>query len=138
MRELIHKLVETSGPSGFEDPIREVIRAEVEDLADEVRVTPLGSLVGVRRGTGDGRRILLAAHMDEIGVIVTHVDKKGFLRFASIGGVSPLNCLGGRVTFENGTLGVIGIEEKREDRDKAPKLEQLYIDVGATEKEDAP
>ncbi len=136
MRELIRKLVETYGPSGFEDCIRTVIRAEVEDLADEVRVTPLGSLVAIRRGAG-GQRVMLAAHMDEIGVMVTYVDDKGFLRFTPIGGVSPLTCVGTRVAFEDGTAGIIGIE-KREDRKKAPTFQQLYMDVGATKREDCP
>jgi putative aminopeptidase FrvX len=137
VRELIRKLVEAYGPSGFEEQIRAVIRAEVEGLADEVRVTPLGSLVAVRRGSGAGRRILLAAHMDEIGVMVTYVDEKGFLRFTPIGGISTLTCLGGRVVFADGTVGVIGIE-KREDTTKVPKIEQLYADVGATSREGCP
>lgn len=81
---------------------------------------------------------MLAAHMDEIGVMVTHVDEKGFLRFAPIGGVNPLTCIGGRVQFEDGTLGVIGVEAKREDRSRVPRLDQLYIDVGATGREDCP
>jgi len=138
VRDLIRKLTETYGPSGFEDRIRAVIREEVEPLADEVWVTPLGSLVAVKKGKGGGQRIMLAAHMDEIGVMVTHVDEKGFLRFTPIGGVSPLTCVGARVQFEDGTLGVIGVEAKREDRTKVPRLEQLYIDVGATSKEDCP
>lgn len=138
MKEIIRKLTETYGPSGFEDHIRAVIREEVEPLADEVRVTPLGSLVAVKKGEAGGKRIMLAAHMDEIGVMVTHVDEKGFLRFTSIGGVNPLTCVGARVQFEDGTLGVIGVEGKREDRTKAPTLEQLYIDVGAMGREDCP
>ena len=138
MEELVRKLVETYGPSGFEEQIRAVIRAKVEDLVDEVNVTPLGSLVAVRRGNGNGRRILLDAHMDEIGVMASYVDEKGFLRFASIGGVFPLNCVGGRVVFEDGTLGVIGLEQKRDDKSKAPKREELYIDVGATSRDDCP
>ncbi len=137
MNELIRKLVETYGPSGFEDRIRQTLRAEVESLADEVQVTPLGSLVAVRRGSGGGRRIMLAAHMDEIGVMITHVDEKGFLRFATIGGVSPMTCLGARVEFESNVVGVIGIE-KWEDRSKAPDFRKLYIDVGATGRADCP
>ncbi len=138
MRDLTRKLTEIYGPSGFEDRIRAAIREEVEPLADEVRMTPLGSLVAVKRGSGGGKRIMLDAHMDEIGVMVTYVDEKGFLRLTPIGGVSPLTCLGARVLFENGTLGVIGVEGKREDRSKVPRFEQLYIDVGATGPQDCP
>jgi putative aminopeptidase FrvX len=138
MRELIHKLVGTYGPSGVEEQIRAVIRAEVEPLADELRVDPLGSLVVRKQGDGEGRRIVLDAHMDEIGAMVTYVDEKGFARFTRIGGVRPLNCVGGRVVFADGTVGVIGVEEKRDDTNKIPKFEQLYIDVGATSREDCP
>ena len=137
MRETIRRLTETYGPSGFEDRIRAVIRAEVEDLVDEIQVTPLGSLVAIRRGSGDGHRVMLAAHMDEIGVMATYIDKKGFVRFAPIGGISPIACIGARVVFENDTMGVIGVE-RRDDRSRAPRLNQLYIDVGATSQDDCP
>ena len=97
MRELIRTLTETYGPSGVEERIRATIRAEVESLADEIRVDPLGSLVVRKIGGEGGKRIVLAAHMDEIGVMVTYVDEKGFSRFTGIGGVRALNCVGGRV-----------------------------------------
>ncbi|TET55545.1 MAG: M42 family peptidase [Anaerolineales bacterium] len=142
MRELVRKLVETYGPSGVEEQIRAAIRTEVEPLADELRVDPLGSLVVRKKGQGQrkggGKRILLAAHMDEIGVMVSYVDEKGFVRFTNIGGVYPLNCVGGRVVFGDGTVGVIGVEAKREDKNKVPEMEQLYIDVGGTSRDDCP
>jgi endoglucanase len=136
VRELIKKLVETYGPSGAEEQIRNVIRAEVEPLVDEVRVDALGSLIAHKKG--DGQRLLLDAHMDEIGVMVTYIDEKGFARFTRIGGVSPLTCIGSRVVFEDGKIGVIGVEQKRDDANKIPKLEQLYIDLGATDRDDSP
>jgi putative aminopeptidase FrvX len=136
MRELIRKLTETYGPSGAEEQIRAVIRAEVEPLADELRVDPLGSLVAHKQR--EGKRIMLAAHMDEIGVMVTYVDEKGFARFTNIGGVRTLNCVGGRVAFADGTLGVINVEQKRDNADKIPQMSQLYIDVGATSHADCP
>ena len=138
MEELIRRLVEMYSPSGSEERVRDFIRAEVEPLADEVRVDPLGSLVARKRGTGEGQRIVLAAHMDEIGVMVTYVDEKGFARFTSVGGVRSLSSVGARVAFADGTVGVIGLEEKRDDRDKIPTLAQCYIDVGATSREDCP
>jgi endoglucanase len=76
--------------------------------------------------------------MDEIGVMVTYIDEKGFARFTRIGGVSPLTCIGSRVAFEDGKIGIIGVEQKRDNTDKVPKLEQLYIDVGATGRDDCP
>jgi endoglucanase len=112
-----------------------VIEEEVTPLVDELRVDPLGSLVAHR--PGDGETLVLAAHMDEIGVMVSHIDKNGFLRFARVGGVFPLHCVGSRVHFKNGTTGVIYVE-RREDASKAPQLKDLYIDVGATSRDDAP
>lgn len=138
MRELIRKLVETYGPSGVEEQIRAVIRAEVEPLVDELRVDPLGSLVARKKGSGEGQRIVLDAHMDEIGVMVTYIDEKGFARFTRIGGVRALTCVGARVVFVDGTIGVIGVEGKRKDTNKIPQFDQLYIDVGATGRDDCP
>lgn len=138
MRELLRKLVETYGPSGAEEQIRAVIQAEVAPLADEVRVDPLGSLIVRKRGNGEGKRIAVAAHMDEIGIMVTYIDEKGFARFTRIGGVSPLTCVGARVLFSNGITGVISVEGKRDDPGKLPRFEQLYIDVGATGRDDCP
>jgi putative aminopeptidase FrvX len=71
-------------------------------------------------------------------VIASYVDENGFVRFSSLGGVFPLTCVGSRVAFEDGTVGVIGLEEKRDDRSKIPNLGQMFIDVGATSREDCP
>ncbi|MGD2104899.1 MAG: M42 family metallopeptidase [Anaerolineae bacterium] len=143
MRELISELVESFGPSGAEEQVRDVIRAKVEPLVDDVRVDALGSLIAHRESDGPGtggerKRLLLDAHMDEIGAMVTYIDEDGFTRFTPIGGVSPLTCIGSRVAFEDGKIGVIGVEQKREKPDKVPKLDQLYIDVGATSRDDCP
>jgi len=137
MKSLIQKLVETPGPSGFEYQIRDVIREEIADFADDVRVDALGSLIARKGAKGeDGLRVMVSAHMDEIGLMATHIDENGFIRFTNIGGVSPLTCYGGRVLFMNGTRGVIGMDGL--ERGKTPKLEDLFIDVGATSKEDCP
>jgi endoglucanase len=138
MKPLIKKLVESYGPSGSEEQIREMIRAEIKGLADYVSVDPLGNLIAViKKKSKSGKKVMLAAHMDEIGVMVSHIDSKGFARFTNLGGVSPLTCIGGRVRFANGTVGVIGIE-KRENTNGLPTLDNLFIDVGATSAEDCP
>jgi endoglucanase len=139
MNELIAKLTEAYGPSGFEDRLRELIRAEVEPLADEMKVDALGNLIVRRRPAADGEalKIMVAAHMDEIGVMVTHITEKGFLRFTNIGGVFTHTLLGGRVQFANGTIGVIGCD-RIEDRNRIHPLNKYYIDVGATGREDCP
>jgi len=137
MKSLIQKLVETPGPSGFEYKIRDVIREVIGDAADDIRVDALGSLIA-RKGTKseDGMRVMISAHMDEIGLMVTHVDSNGFVRFTSVGGINPLTCYGGRVLFMNGSRGVIGVDGL--ERGKMPKLSDLFIDVGATNKETCP
>ncbi|MCX7607741.1 MAG: M42 family metallopeptidase [Anaerolineales bacterium] len=138
MKPLIQKLTETFSPSGYETAIREAIRREVEPLADEIRIDPLGSLI-VRKGTKNqnGKRIMIAAHMDEIGLMVTHIDENGFVRFTGIGGIRPQVLTGSRVRFVNGAAGVIGVE-RLTDLTKAPTLEQCFIDGGATSKKDCP
>ncbi|HHY46730.1 MAG TPA: M42 family metallopeptidase [Firmicutes bacterium] len=133
MKELIKKLVETYGPSGSEDRIRDTIKREIQGLADEVKVDPLGNLIATRKG--DGARILVAAHMDEIGVVVTFIDENGFLRFSNVGGVTPHVLLGERVVFANGTIGVCGAEKLDDIKDL--KLNKMYIDIGARDRKEA-
>jgi tetrahedral aminopeptidase len=138
MKNLIQKLTETFSPSGHESAIREVIRGEVETLVDEVRVDALGNLI-VRKGTKgkNGKRIMLAAHMDEIGLIATHIDANGFIRFTSVGGILPHTMLSGRVQFTDGTQGIIGMENYWHS-DKFPTLRECYIDTGATSAKECP
>jgi putative aminopeptidase FrvX len=138
MKPLIQKLVETTSPSGYESKIREVILGEIKSSADDHRVDALGNLIARKGQKSDqGRKIMLVAHMDEIGVIVTHVDENGFARFTTIGGVRPVNCVGGRVRFLNGSLGVIGME-RIDDLHKAPSFEQMFIDLGVSNRKDCP
>lgn len=134
MKETIRALTECFGPSGHETAVRELIRGKLP-LGVEARVDPLGNLI-VRK-PGKGRRVMLAAHMDEIGIVVTHIDQKGFLRFGPVGGVRILPLMGGRVQFASGIIGVVGLE-KVEDATRVPPLEKFYVDVGATSPADCP
>jgi len=138
MKDLIRKLTEAYGPSGYEHAIREIVRAEIEGFADDVRVDALGNLIA-RKGTrGEGgSRIMLAAHMDELGVMVTKIDANGFCRFTTIGGIYPHTCVGARVRFTNGVVGVISVELGAEPG-AAPKFAKMFIDVGATSLADCP
>lgn len=138
MKDLIKKLVETISPSGYEGPIRQVVRSEVESLASDLRVDNLGNLIArlapsPSQSAAQGRRIMLVAHMDEIGVMATHIDDRGFVRFIPIGGVRPHTCPGGRVRFLNGAAGVIGVE-RSEDPGKVPGFDQMFIDLGASDR----
>jgi tetrahedral aminopeptidase len=147
--ELIRELVETWGPSGNEGRIRSVIEKHVRDLVDEVRVDPMGSLIAVKHASSEptrGRqavdaqpkRVMLSAHMDEIGFIITHVDEKGYARFNPIGGLRTLTLVANRVVFADGTVGTIQIEKGPRGATEAPGYEQLFIDVGATNRQTCP
>ena len=138
MKELIKELTEAYGPSGNEDAVRETIKRHIAGHVSEMRVDALGNLIALKKGQPQSgiepRKIMLAAHMDEIGVIVSQIDEKGFLRFAPVGGVNPLTLLGSRVIFADGMIGVIG-RERPEKPDEFPKIEKMFIDVGAPDKE---
>lgn len=122
MIELTKKLVETWGPSGYEHRIRDLIREEVADLADEVWVDGLGNLI-CRVGDG-GKKVLIASHMDEIGLMANYQEpESGYLRFTNIGGLIPNTLNGNRVLFEDGTVGVIGAYNN------GKTLADFYIDV---------
>jgi putative aminopeptidase FrvX len=127
MIETIRKLVEAHGPSGHEEQVRALILDEVADLADETSVDALGSVIAWRRAPGsDARRVMLAAHMDEIGLMVTHVDEKGFLRFTNIGALYPSTLIGNRIRFADGLVGAIGMEGSI---NRLPKMDELFVDV---------
>lgn len=129
MIELIRTFVEAWGPSGYEYRVRDLIRAHVQPLADEVEVDPLGSLI-CRVGSGP-TKIMVAAHMDEIGLMVTYQEpNSGYLRFANIGGLLNTTLHGSRVVFENGRVGVVAAPDPfGSARTTAPDIDGFYIDV---------
>jgi endoglucanase len=138
MKQLIQRLTEAFGPSGYEGNVRALILAEIEPLIDEIRVDALGNIIA-RKGTKTegGKRVMLAAHMDEIGLIATHIDENGFVRFAAIGAFNPRYLLGARVRFVSGLRGMID-SERVEKNSEVPPIEKLFIDVGAASKKDCP
>ena len=142
--QLIQSLVETWGPSGREERVRAVIEGHLSGLVDETRVDRMGNLIALKRATqkpAAGRpplKVMLSAHMDEIGFVVTHVDEKGFARFTNVGGLRPLSLPGNRVVFENGVVGCIQVEKGILGRDSAPRMSELFIDAGADGARSAP
>lgn len=126
--DILKKLTQTYGPSGREDRIRKVIAEIASPFADEICTDALGNLIVRKKGLG--KKIMVAAHMDEIGVVATLIDENGFIRFSSVGGVYNKDLLGRRVCFENGVVGVIGSEEENKER----KILKMYIDIGAKDK----
>lgn len=137
LADYIVQLAPLYGPSGREDGVRDALIPIIESLCDDYHVDAMGNLIARCGGTGEpqSRRVMIAAHMDEIGLIVTHIDEDGFLRFAPIGGVSPHTLLGQQVEFPGGLIGAIGVEKL--DSMKDLKMDSLFIDIGATNREEA-
>lgn len=134
MFDLIKRLTQSFGVSGNEEGIRETIINEIKNDIDEINVDALGNLIAVKRGKG--KKIMLAAHMDEIGVMATYIDENGFVRFSNIGGVSQFVSIGQKVKFKNGTIGAVFYEDKLEEM-RSLKLSKMYIDIGVKDKKEA-
>lgn len=128
------------GPSGCEDEVREYIRREAEPFADEIMEDTAGNLLVFKRGRTQPRRtVMLAAHMDEVGVIVKNISEDGFLSFDFVGGVDRRVVIGKKVFLgEKRIPGIIGMKPihltTKEEREKVPKTDKLYIDIGAADK----
>lgn len=134
--ELFETLGGAFGPSGREEDVREVIAAYAAEYCDDLTTDTLGSLICRKKGTGaHKKKLLVAAHMDSIGVVATFIDEHGFIRFAPVGGLSVGDLLNIPVRFANGTRGVISYEEKTARKDLT--IERLFIDVGVTSRADA-
>ena len=135
MKELIEKLTTAFGPSGYESQVRDLILDTIKDHVDEYHIDALGNLIAKKGSRKEnGKRIMVSAHMDEIGLMVTHVDENGYAYVTNVGGIRTLNCVSKRVVFANGTEGMIYVRDM--EKDKVPSMEQLYIDTGAASRED--
>ncbi|MDR3288606.1 MAG: M42 family metallopeptidase [Peptococcaceae bacterium] len=131
---LLQRLTQQFGPSGSENSVIQAILPEIQAFSDETKIDALGNLIAIKQGTS-GKQIMISSHVDEIGIIVTYMDKNGFLRFTAIGGVHVSSMPYRRVRFQNGTVGTIGVEKL--DKLSDLKLEKLYIDIGAASEEEA-
>jgi endoglucanase len=143
MRSELFELCRLSGVSGDEDRVREYIREKAAPYADSMRTDALGNLIVVKKGAkSTGNKLLIAAHMDEVGLIVTRITDDGFLKFDFVGGVDRRVAIGKPVVVgENNIPGIIGLKAihlvKRDEMRKTPKTDALYIDIGAKNKEEA-
>ena len=137
MIETLKTLCSLSGVSSFEDEVRDHIRKRVEPYADSIRIDALGNLIVFKRGAKPtGNKLMLCAHMDEVGLIVKSVTEEGFLKFGCVGGIDRRILLGKEVAVgEKRIPGVIGLKAihltTAEERKKVPKLTDFYIDIGA-------
>lgn len=141
--ETVKALCPLFGPSGCEDEVRDEIRKQAQPYADDLKVNPQGTLLIFKKGrTTPKKTVMLAAHMDEPGLIVRRITEDGFLRFSLIGDVDRRTVLGRKVFLGDGRVpGVIGMKPihltEKAERERIPKEEDLYIDIGAYQKDKA-
>ncbi len=134
MKETLKSLLNTYGATGHEDKVRGVIRGMVEPYVDTIEEDALGNLICIRKG--EGKRVMLAAHMDQIGFVVTDIEKNGFLRVSNMGGIHRNVSLNRHVIFENGVHGIVSYETEG-FKPAENTMRPLFIDIGAKDKEDA-
>jgi endoglucanase len=131
--ELIAKLTAVHGPSGREQAISQVISDLAKPYADEITTDTLGNLIVHKKGSGP--KLMFAAHMDSIGLVVTYVEEDGALRFGKLGGVNPLDIRNAPVRFENGVVGAVKVHGKADENKLT--TDDLYLDIGAESREQA-
>ena len=146
LKELLARLAEARGISGYEGAVREIVEEELREYVDEIRTDKLGNLIASKSGKSPS--VMIAAHLDEIGLMVKHIEPEGFLRFSTIGGWFDQTLLNQRVVLqpqpegEGGDIvyGVIGSKPphrmKKEEREKVIKAEDMFIDIGAKSEEE--
>lgn len=142
LKDILEKLSNAHGVSGYENNIRKMIEDEIRPYVDDVRTDKMGNLIATRHGGSPN--IMLAAHMDEIGLMAKYVDDKGFIYFTTTGGWFDQTLLNQRMILHTGNgqvYGVIGSKPphvmKEEDKKKPVKAEDMFIDIGAASREDA-
>mgnify|MGYP003291771957 FL=1 len=140
--ELLEKLCQLNGTSGDEGKVRDFIISQIKDYC-EYTVDPLGSVIAYKKGVNKAKnKVMISAHMDEVGMIVTSIKSDGTLTVSEVGGVDPRVVIGRQVLVgDNNINGVIGAKAihnlSADERKKAPKFSSLYVDIGATDKEEA-
>ncbi len=139
----LEKLSMLSGVSGRENSVRDYILSQISDLADEITVDNTGSILALKRGAKESEhRLMIAAHMDEVGLIVTHICEDGLLKVAAVGGIDPRVVCGRTVLIGEARVpGVLAIAPihlvKSDDRSKCPTADDMVIDIGASNKDEA-
>ncbi len=138
---LLSSICKAPGAPGFEKAIRELVLNEIVGLVDEVRIDNMGNVVALKKGKSDTKRCMAAAHLDEIGFIVSHIDEQGFVRFHPLGGFDPKTLTAQRVIIhgKSDVMGVMGCKPvhimKPEERGAKMELSDYFIDTGLTKKQ---
>jgi len=138
--ELLSEICRTPGAPGFEQKVRELVIRELKDHVDSIEIDNMGNVSAIKKGLAD-KRVMIGAHMDEIGFIVTHIDDQGFLRFHTLGGFDPKTHTAQRVVV-HGKKDLVGVMSSKpihvmtpEEKNKLPKNSDYFIDLGMKRKE---
>ncbi len=134
MYSLIKKLTATFSVSGCESHIADLIAKEAKGFADEIKTDPMGNLICLKKGKDSSKRVMIAAHMDEIGFVVTSITKDGYIKISNIGGINAIYSSYQNIVFENGTKGIIVLDDKAKGD---AKVKDMIVDIGAKNKKDA-
>ncbi|NLY43867.1 MAG: M42 family metallopeptidase [Clostridiaceae bacterium] len=140
---LLKELTEANGVSGNEKEVRDIILREISGYCEKISIDRMGNIIALRKGTSDnGKKVMLSAHMDEVGLIVTGFTDTGFIKFKPVGGIDPRILVSKKVLVGKQRLpGVIGLKaihlQEPNERKQAVKIKNMYIDIGAKNKEDA-
>lgn len=138
--KLLKEIAEVAGAPGHEQRVREIVIREVTPLVDEITIDNMGNVYAIKKGI-DSKRVMVGAHMDEIGFIVTHIDDAGFVRFHTLGGFDPKTLTAQRVIIhgKEDIIGVMGSKPihvmSNEERTKMPKSTDYFIDLGRCKEE---
>lgn len=139
-KELLAEVCEASGAPGHEQKVREIVLREVKPLVDKIQIDNMGNVIAIKKGK-ERKRVMIAAHMDEIGFMVTHIDDNGFIYFHTLGGFDPKTLTAQRVIIhgKKDVIGVMGSKPihlmSNEDRAKVPTIKDYFIDTGMKKKE---
>ncbi len=139
---LLEKLCNACGVSGNEAEVRDIIIPEIKEHCDNLKVDSMGNIIAFKKGESSEKKLMIAAHMDEVGFIISGVTDKGYLEFKTVGGIDTRVMISKRVLIgKNKIPGVIGIKaihlQTKTEREEVPKVKSLFIDIGAKDKEDA-
>ena len=139
--KLLKNICETPGAPGFENKVRNLVFKEIENCVDDINIDNMGNVIALKKGKDDTKSVMIAAHMDEIGFIVTHINDKGFLKFHPLGGFDPKTLTSQRVIVhgKKNLVGVMGSKPihvmTTEEKNRVPKIQDYYIDLGLEKSE---
>ncbi len=139
---LLEKLCNASGVSGAEYEVRDIIISEIKDYCDDIKIDTMGNIIALKKGESSEKKVMLSAHMDEVGFIVSGVTEKGYLEFKKVGGIDTRVIISKNVLVGKKKIpGVIGMKaihlQEKSEREEVPKVKNLFIDIGAKDKADA-